>query len=171
MSSATISGPGDIYRYSLTRTVVPQPKTKSRMLWVMVNPSTADATNDDHTIRKCMGFAQRWGIETFDVVNLFAFRSKDIKRLKIEMDSLDIVGPDNDAQIRYHARKADFVVCAWGSKHKLPKKYAESRPQEVLRILNDNTAGSPIYCLGRTKAGCPVHPLITPYSAQREKFP
>lgn len=135
------------YRYLLTR------KTKCPLRWVrnalfiMLNPSTADATNDDPTIRRCIGFAEREGCTDLTVVNLFAFRATNPKDL---LKCSDPVGPLNDhflaEQIEKH--RTGIIVAAWGS-HPLAKERAE----EVAGSLG------PFVCLGKTKNGSPKHPL------------
>src|SRR5262245_19133112 len=85
--------PCGLYRYWLTRT---WDNSLRRVCWVMLNPSTADAEQDDPTIRRCVGFARSWGAGGIIVVNLFAFRASDPKAL---LRAADPVGPDNDGHI------------------------------------------------------------------------
>jgi len=162
-----IIDPTGTYRYCLSRQVT-ELGFAANVLWVMVNPSTADATENDHTIRKCLGFSERWGAGQLRVVNLFAFRSTDITRLR--EPGIDIVGPENDRHIADNARWADIVICAWGSKNKIPKT-ARHRPRTVFEILRTNKRESVrICCLGKTKDGDPLHPLMTPYGVELKEF-
>lgn len=146
--SALLSPCGQ-YRYRLRRTSL-LIATK-RALFVMLNPSTADASVDDPTIRRCKGFAREFDCERLDVVNLFAWRATDPKELARVHDP---VGPDNDEHIRQAAGESDLVVCAWGA-----SEVAHRRMRTVLDLLP-----RPLYCLGVTKFGAPKHPLYVPAS-------
>lgn len=101
------------YRYRLSRLVNTAGIGENRrILFVMLNPSTADASLDDPTIRKCMGFAQRQFHGILEVVNLFAFRSTDPKELK---KAHDPVGAQNKSHILRAAADSDMIICAWGT--------------------------------------------------------
>src|SRR5689334_19453129 len=107
--NAVISACGR-YRYVLTRQVGPGSR---RATFVMLNPSTADATNDDPTIRRCIGFAREWGCGRLVVLNLFAFRATDPADLK---RAIDPVGPENRDWFERTLRPPHDgpLVCAWG---------------------------------------------------------
>lgn len=145
--SADLSADG-MYRYSLTRRWSPVPVPQFD-LWIMLNPSTADAEQDDPTIRRCIAFSRSWGADGLRVVNLFALRSTDPALLSRHPDP---VGPDNDATLRSMAhvtrQLGGRVVCAWGA-HPM----AAERARTVRRLI-----GAAV-CLGTTKAGAPRHPL------------
>lgn len=133
----------------------------------MLNPSTADAYEDDATIRKCMGFARTWAYDGIEVVNLFAWRARDPLAL---LTVKDPVGRHNRTTLAAVARVAEAVVCAWGCDAvtaRIPG-FAEhvSDAFSILSAGRDNR----IQCLGRTKAGSPRHPLLLAYSTQREEF-
>lgn len=144
MSSAVISE-DQRYRYSLARS---WQGDGERVLFIMLNPSVADAEQDDPTILRCCSFAKLWGYRHLEVVNLFAFRSTDPKRMYQEPDP---VGPRNDDFIYGHAKSADRIFVAWG---KLPVA-AVSREAKVLGLLEEFE----LWCVGRTKEGFPRHPL------------
>lgn len=148
-----------IYRYTLERLFQPQlDSNRGRLLFVMLNPSTADALVDDPTIGRCVRFARDWGYTELAVVNLFAFRTPDPAVLYACIrDREDPVGPDNDVWILEEARRADLVVCAWGQHGNLG-----GRDRSVLQILCD--AGKRPYVLGVTAEGRPRHPLYMPAS-------
>jgi hypothetical protein len=135
--------PCGCYRYWLTRT---WDKSRPAVCWLMLNPSTADAIRDDPTIRRCLGFARRWGHGGIVVVNLFAWRAADPAELARIVDP---VGPENDAAVRSHAQGLR-VIAAWGSKGDLQGR-AESVLQHLKRFR--------VECLGVTSAGQPRHPL------------
>lgn len=120
-------------------------------LFVGLNPSTADETADDPTIRRCIGFARRWNCSGVLVANLFAFRATEPKIL---FRAEDPIGADNDDWISLVSRKAERTVVCWGNHGK-----QLGRSNIVLRMLHD-----PI-CFYRTKAGEPVHPLYLPYTS------
>ncbi len=135
------------YRYSLSRC---WDDSLPRVCWIALNPSTADASADDPTIRRCMDFSRRWGAGGIYVVNLFALRATDPRQLRLPGDP---IGPDNDAYLKDAAR-AGFLcfVAAWGS-----SPIAAARVAPVLAIFR--SAGQSLQCLGQTKDGSPRHPL------------
>ena len=85
----------------------------------MLNPSTADQTQDDPTIRRVMHFADREGYDYLSVVNLYAARSTNPRHLALFDDP---IGPGNDSRIRAETARADFVVAAWGSPPSNPRR-------------------------------------------------
>jgi hypothetical protein len=130
------------YRYALTRTWNPGGRA---ILFVGLNPSTADARTDDPTIRRCIGFAQRWQFGTLIVANLYALRSSDPSKLATARDP---VGPENDRWLRRLSRHAAVTVVAWGA-----HPAVRERETTVLDLFD-----APM-CLGMTLAGHPRHPL------------
>lgn len=132
------------YRYRLTREWGDGP----RVCFVMLNPSTADGTQDDPTVRRCIGYAKAFGAGSLSVVNLFALRATDPRALA--MDAAP-VGPDNDSYIAEEAWEATTIICAWGA-----HAHAKDRARHVLKLLR--RASQPM-CLKQTKAGHPAHPL------------
>lgn len=134
------------YRYSLSRFWGPV----EPLLFVMLNPSTADADVDDPTIRRCIGFAKRDGFDGVTVGNLYAYRATDPKAL---LTCGDAVGSDNDHYLRMMLEvRAEYrspVVAAWG---------ANARLDRVGAVLN-LVPGVDWRCLGTTKQGAPKHPL------------
>lgn len=137
------------YRYLLTRPCEEVHPDRGTALFLMLNPSTADAHADDPTIRRCRGFARGWGCNGMTVANLFALRSTDPAALLAHGDP---IGPDNDAWLRRLAREYGDVVCAWGA-HSM----AKARGGQVATIMQ--SAGARLWCLGTTKHGYPRHPL------------
>lgn len=142
---ATFSSDGR-YRYMLSRRWGPGPL----WVWIMLNPSTADADKLDPTCRRCASFTRAGGGGGMVVVNLFALRATNPKALVREVDP---VGPENDAAILHAAQEAHTVVCAWGAHRTTPP-----RAQAVLSLLR----GIPLWCLGVTVDGSPRHPLYVP---------
>lgn len=138
------------YRYSLWRGW--GEKRSGYVAFVGLNPSTADAIEDDPTIRRCMGFAARWGYSSMCMINLFAFRATKPADLK---KAIDPIGSDNDEFVRKLAGKAGLVVSRWGNQGALLARHLE-----VGKILGETQ------CLGTTARGHPRHPLYVPYSAK-----
>ena len=147
--------PIGIYRYSLLR----EWGEGGRVLFVMLNPSTADGELDDPTIRRCMSFAVTAGFGGMSVVNLFAFRATDPKELRGK--AMTAVGPENDRHILEQAAVADMVVAAWGE-----FGHFTGRREQVVKLLSPRT----IRCLGTTKDGAPRHPLYVPAVRQFEEW-
>lgn len=130
------------------------------MSGLMLNPSTADATLDDPTIRRCRGFAKGWGMGGLVVVNLFAFRATSPAALK---SSADPVGPENDDAIHDAVVGSRAVVAAWGVHGRLL-----GRADQVLGLLRE--IGREPMCLGVTKDGYPRHPLYVRRDARLAAF-
>lgn len=149
------------YRYELTRSFNPQdllgrlgPLTIGQpCVFIMLNPSTADATEDDPTLRRCVGFAKREGFFELVVVNLFALRSADPRALKSHPDP---IGPRNDDALLKAAQGAGLVVAAWGA-----NPFAVDRANDVSEGLL-SWGVEEIKCLGVNADGSPRHPLYTP---------
>jgi len=159
MSSAKISDDGR-YRYLLERDWGPGP----RMIFCMLNPSTADATKDDPTIRRCTGFANREGCGGIKVVNLYALRSPSPSDLAKDADPF---GPENAAFLQWAfdmSRELRYpLIASWGAGLD-PLKIGEQIRGWVIR------RHARFQCLGRTKDGRPKHPLYLPRDQQLEAF-
>lgn len=123
-----------------------------RVCFLMLNPSTADATQDDPTIRRCIGFARRWAtdVSALTILNLFAFRSTDPKAL---LSADDPIGRDNDYWIMRRAADCD-VVCAWGANAERVNKLRVPAVMDMLWLVEART-----YALSFTLRGDPGHPL------------
>ena len=130
------------------------------MVFIMLNPSVADADIDDQTIRKCIGFAQRNHCNAIEVVNLFAFRATNPKDLYKENHP---VGPDNGVHIQDTVQNPNaIVVCAWGAN--------EALGQMVVLKAKLKMWGVKPMCLSKTKNGSPGHPCMLPYSSQLQPY-
>lgn len=153
-SSATISSCGR-YRYRLERRI--PDVIGPALCWLMLNPSTADASKDDPTIRKVIGFTKRGGYGSAVVVNLFALRETEPKKVRTQLAVAE--GPDNLATILRASVSSDAMVCAWGA-----QPWAREQARAVLEWLLFARATPPRFlCLGRTKDGDPLHPLMPSY--------
>lgn len=140
-----------IYRYYLSRkTGLPGAK---KLIWLMLNPSTADAFKMDPTVTRCFNRTRWRCVNEMIILNLFAMRSPYPQDL-YHID--DPIGPLNDQIITQTLEENDIeLVCAWGS-HKIAAERA--------RELGNRFKHIPTYCLGTTKDGSPVHPLHIAYA-------
>ena len=141
------------YRYSLSRI---WDKQKKFVLFIGLNPSTADEEVDDPTIRRCSGYVQKWGYGGFIMVNLFAYRTtlpSNLKKVKYP------VGRDNDKYIVKLSKKADITVAAWGNNGNLYR-----RDKQVLSLVPN------LMCLKVNKSGQPAHPLYLKKDLKLTKF-
>ena len=141
--------PDNQYRYWLEAKV--SDDERPVCMFLMLNPSAADAMKSDPTLNACKRFVRDWGYGTVRVCNLFALRSPYPKALK---DSRDPVGAENDEWIVWNARDADVIVCAWGNHGRLL-----DRSTRVRRMLEGEGHTRKLRHLGLTKLGQPRHPL------------
>jgi hypothetical protein len=146
------------YRFRLSRVWDPG---GTRVCFVMLNPSTADAEALDPTVRRCAGFARSWGAGAIEVTNVFAWRSRDPAALRLTDDP---VGAANDEAILAAALQADQVICAWGAQATHLDRHATT-----LALLR--SAHIVPLALRLTKAGLPGHPLYLPATATPTPIP
>lgn len=130
------------YRYELRRV---WDDSKPLVLFIGLNPSTADEKTEDNTSRVCINYAKRWGYGGLLLGNLFAFRSTDQSAL---YSVADPVGPENDAWLKKLQAEANLVVCAWSATGSF-----QNRDTAVLSFLSEP------HCLTKLKSGHPGHPL------------
>ncbi len=157
-SSAVIS-PCERYRYVLRRRWAEGGKT---LLWILINPSTADASKNDPTVKKGAGFSQRWGFNALVFANLFAFRSTDARGL-LE-PGLDIIGPQNDHWLDLLIGEHEHVILAWGAHH---PQLVEKRMPSLVEIMGKHKRTA--WCLGTSQRGQPLHPLMLGYKTPRQE--
>lgn len=131
---------------------------KPTVLIVMLNPSLADAMNDDPTLRKCIGFAKRWGMGRLLVGNLYTVVSPYPGMCREPFAQ----APGADEALHEMAVEADMIVAAWGT-----QPWLETRPQVVRDLLERHKQ---LRCIGRTKDGQPRHPLYRSYEAALEPY-
>ena len=139
------------YRYRLTRRLG---ASSRRLLFIMLNPSKADETQDDATIRRCIGFARSWGFGTLEVVNLFALMATHPAELR---RAAEPVGKRNDYHISAAVKAADRVICAWGNHG--------SHMNRAAQTLTSLRHTAQLCHIGLNKSGEPRHPLLIPKSA------
>lgn len=144
-----------LYRYSLTRDMASL-TGEGTVTFIGLNPSTADATEDDPTIRRCTRFARDWGFACLKMLNLYAYRATEPRDL-FGFDG-DKVGPENDCTIAKVVGGSDLIICAWGVNAPL------RRADQVLGLI-----AAP-HCLGVTKDGAPRHPLYVKAATLPQPF-
>lgn len=129
-----------------------------------INPSTADATEDDATVRKWTGFTKTWGGSRFIVGNVFAYRATDVRELATVDDPF---GPDIGDHTTDIITEADILVPCWGNSSKVPPKL-----QFAFDVLMDAlvSSGKPVRTFGLTASGDPKHPLMLGYSTPMQEF-
>lgn len=147
------------YRYKLWRI---WDKAKPYVLFLMLNPSTADDIDNDPTVERCERRALKMGdYGGIKVANIFAFRATDPSDMKAQADP---VGPENDAAIKELAGNAGLVICAWGN-----HGHHMGRSTHVRALLKE--IGIKPYMLALTSAGEPNHPLYVSYNTEPQEFP
>jgi len=139
MNKTALLSADNIYRYQLSRI---WDEEKPKILFIMLNPSTADEFVEDPTIRRVVNYAKDWGYGGVYVGNLYAFRSTDPKGLK---SIADPIGPENINHIQTLISLVDKVIYAWGNEEKEP---------DWLKKMVDTP-----YCIEISKKGIPKHPL------------
>lgn len=147
-----------LYRYLLWRRWAPC--TSAGMVgFIGLNPSTADETTDDPTVRRCIGFAKAWGFDGMVMLNAFAFRATDPRVMKLATDP---VGIENDAALVLAAKSLFQIVCCWGNHGR-----HLDRSLDVLDLVRREC--NPMH-LGLTRHGEPKHPLYLPANSKRQRF-
>lgn len=129
-------------------------------VFIMVNPSTADASVDDPTVRRVTGFAREFGWSRLIVANLFAYRTPRVVELA---KVIDPVGPENDKHLRCVMSEAQSIVVAWGTIQKLPFALRDHW-RDIVAIAD--SLGKPLHCLGTASDGHPRHPLMLRKTSQ-----
>lgn len=148
------------YRYELHRAAW---GSGPRLLAIGANPSTATADEDDHTVRKLIGFAKRWGYGALSLANLFAFVSTDPEELYLAYDP---VGPENDVhlyRLATDAKRFGGVFVGWGN-----IGLYRDRDLKAMHILNAGRWDP--FCIGTTAKGAPVHPARLGYITPRRDY-
>lgn len=165
-----IFSPDRAYRYVLRRDLGDPMVNKERpigsfLLVIGLNPSTADETQNDPTITRCIGFAQSWGFRTLCMMNAFAFRATDPKEMKAQADP---VGPDNNYHLKEALRTcascAGLALAAWGAHGDW-----KGRDLEIEAIAG--ILGVQLFCFGRTRNRHPRHPLYLNKTLQPIPYP
>jgi hypothetical protein len=147
-------GDGGRYRFRLDRAW--DAANRRRLVVIGLNPSTADDTEDDPTIRRCVAFAKRELCGGLIMVNLFAYRATDPRELATAAFPC---GSGNDTSVLQACRTPSAIaIAAWGVNGAF-----RSRGEEMRALLS--RSGVQLYHFGLTKDGHPKHPLYLPATA------
>lgn len=140
------------HRYLLTRKIpgTPGSNNKGTLLFIMLNPSTANEVDNDRTIERCMSFTKELGYDLLKVVNLFSWIETDSKKLKT-IDAHELVDEKTDEFIKKSIDTADEIIVAWGDEG---AKLGADRIDKVMKWIN-----KPVHCLEINNSGSPQHPL------------
>jgi len=147
------------YRWALGRPILPPQHAAGVMLFIMLNPSTADASQDDPTINRCRGFAMREAVTELVVCNLSAWRAtKPADLWENYLPHWWKRQGENSRHIKRRMQRATTIVVAWGANGDRP----EFNDIIASIRLNADRLKKPLLCLGTTKTGQPRHPLYIP---------
>jgi len=141
------------YRYALWRI---WDKSKPQIMFIGLNPSTADETNNDPTITRCINYATSWGFGSIYMVNIFSYKTTYPKELK---NVSDPIGKETDIWIKRIYKRSEMCIASWGNNGQLL-----NRSDEIRRLIPK------MYCLKITKSGEPSHPLYLKASLQPEIY-
>lgn len=115
-------------------------QNKPLVMFIGLNPSTANEHTDDPTIRRVKKFAADWGYGGVYMMNLFTY-------VTAYPEELIKCGDPNYSVLRVMADKCEKIIFAWGS-----FKEAEDRGREVINMFDG-------YALVINSNGSPRHPL------------
>ncbi|SME51258.1 hypothetical protein BACERE00185_05671 [Bacillus mobilis] len=146
MESKALFDESKTYRYSLKRIWDPH---KGRVLFIMLNPSSANQDSEDRTSRRCLEFAKDLGFGSLEIVNLFAYIATDREEL-LQVSREEAIGPENENHIIRALNGADMVIAAWGENCKYHGRHKD---------IHELFKGYHLHCLGKTNKGFPKHPL------------
>ena len=149
------------YRYSLIREW--DVNNKKSVVFVLLNPSTADDEVEDQTTKVCIEFAKRWGYGSMRIVNLFAYRATDPKVLKQLKDYDKMVGKRNNQFLMNALTEANRIVVAWGEHGKILNRYRDDALIELFSKFQ-------LYCFRIIANNQPKHPLGVNYDTQLEEY-
>jgi len=137
-------------------------KSEPNLIWMMLNPSTADEVKNDPTVERCEQRARMWGFGGVEVYNIFSYRATDPSNMKAQADP---IGPDNDDWMIKFAKKSHqtTAIIGWGEHGK-----HIGRGEEVLGIIARHKGQ--VHALKVNASGHPKHPLYIGYKQKAEPF-
>lgn len=145
----------EIYNGSNTERYVLGTKGNNTLVVIGINPSTADKETKDNTISRVMGHTQKFGYDSFKMINIYPLRATNFNKLPKEFDPT--IHEQNLTEIREVVKNASAILCAWGT-HIHDREYFKICYNDILKIISKTTIHT--YCLGITKHGHPLHPLL-----------
>ena len=151
------------YRYRLDRHIN---AGHLRVAFIGINPSVADAEQDDQTVRKWNGFAERLGVDRYMVGNIFPFIETDVKNVK-NHEIISEATFQNVMVLGEIIDEAHIIIPCWGSRGKIPKAYRFA-VDDMERRLRESF--KPLMCWGKTQSGDPKHPLMLGYDTPLVKY-
>lgn len=157
ISGAIFSDDNRLFRYALWRI---WEKSGDYLLFIGLNPSTANGIKDDPTIRRLIGFAKSWGFGGLFAGNLFSLVTANPDVLWFS-PSPELPGGPNDTAIKRMREFSTLVLVGWGNEG----RNAGTRPAEVLALVGERA-----FCLKTTKLGEPSHPLYLPSSSKLIRY-
>lgn len=164
---SAILSPCGLYRYRLERTVGMDGPV---FAFFGINPSTADANEDDATVRKWKGFTKTWGGSRFIVGNVWPLRSTDVKALA-KATRWQHIHRENWQHLRQIAADADVLVPCWGGRAKVPTSMHNEIDTLAAWLCTVGAADrKPVKCFGLTDSGDPKHPLMLAYGTPLVDF-
>lgn len=164
ISSSAVFSPCGNFRYQLRRDW----NDGQNIAWLMLNPSIANANENDPTLKRVLDFSRRWGYGSLVVVNLAAHISSNPKRLKFATDP---IGPLTDYWVKKSIDGARELLCAWGSSSNLGTDLLRWRPHQLLTRIREWEPQLSFSCLGVNQDGSPKHPLYISPLAKRKPYP
>ncbi len=153
INSDAIFSKDRLHRYVLIRE---WDLSKPSLMIISLNPSTADEKKNDPTVRRCIGFAKKWGFGKLLMTNIFAFRATIPKDL---FNSKNPIGDKNNYWLKKLSKTTDKVVLAYGNHGRF-----KNRHEEILKMINN------LYCIKKSKTGMPMHPLYLKYTKEPIKY-
>ena len=163
-SGATFS-PCRTWRYALWRI---WDDDKMAVLWIGLNPSTAEEEKNDPTVRRCMGFSRDWGYGGIFMLNVFAFRATDPQVMKAAEDP---IGQENYRTIQEYHEVAGLTVAAWGVHGAfMDQAAAVCRLERISPHAKTRYLGEDLWCLDITQGGHPSHPLYQPANLKPRRY-
>jgi hypothetical protein len=172
--TGAVISPDSRYRYMLMREWRDSARPSSHateehgstpVVFIMLNPSTANAEEDDPTIRKCVGFARRWGYEKMIAINLFAYRATFPNELynAHTVEGIDLLGPQYGDYLDMVFSEPAYVVAAWGNHGSLLNR-------NTIMMQHLRQREIKLWCLGVNRDGSPKHPLMPAYDVRRQRY-
>lgn len=133
-------------------------KKKPALMIIGLNPSTADAINNDPTVARCINFGKTWGYGRIYMMNIFAYRATNPIIMKAAKNP---IGKENDKWLVRVAARSDMILAAWGN-----HGFYLDRDIQIITLLKKYK----LFCLDKNVTGCPKHPLYCKQSLKPKPY-